>query len=453
MATHSDESPRTAALQWLYGRINYERTTPVPYQQQAFKLDAVRELLRRLGDPQDGMRIVHIAGTKGKGTVGAMIAAALTRSGHKTGVYSSPHLERFEERIAIDGVPCSEQELVRLIDTVRPIAEAMDLDGALSPTFFDLSTAMALLHFDEQEVNAAVIEVGLGGRLDSTNVVEPTLCVITSVSLDHTQQLGETTAEIAAEKAGIVKDGVPVVCGVGDDEARRVIERVCREHDAGLAMIDRDFACCQQPTGDWEYSQRDSDGFEELGPLRFKLPGEAHARNGATALAALGALASLGLPTPTEARRTAVTKTTLPARMERFDRDPLVVIDAAHNAASARALSGAIDRLCDPAPVEQRVLVVAISQEKDAEAILREIVPHFRWIIATRFLENPRALPPETIAELVSTIDSAAEVTTAPSPQDAYLAAVDAAGQGGAVVVAGSFFLAAEIRRLVVNAD
>ena len=173
----------------------------------------------------------------------------------------------------------------------------------------------------------------------------------------------------------------------------------------------------------------------------------------ATALAALGALASLGLPTPTEARRTAVTKTTLPARMERFDRDPLVVIDAAHNAASARALSGAIDRLCDPAPVEQRVLVVAISQEKDAEAILREIVPRFRRIIATRFLENPRALPPETIAELVSTIDSAAEVTTAPSPQDAYLAAVDAAGQGGAVVVAGSFFLAAEIRRLVVNAD
>src|ERR1700754_3286386 len=224
---------RSAALDWLMARINYERTG-VPYQARQLKLDRMRQLLTRLGQPDAGMKIVHVAGTKGKGSTSAMIAAMLSAAGYRTGVFSSPHLEQIEERFAVDGQPCTSDELVALVNRMIPVVRAMDEEAAADgdstagPTYFEVTTAMALVHFVERQVDAAVLEVGLGGRLDSTNVCLPVVSVITSISFDHMRQLGNTLASIAREKAGIIKPGVPVICGVLNEEPQTVIAAAAR---------------------------------------------------------------------------------------------------------------------------------------------------------------------------------------------------------------------------------
>ncbi len=217
----------------------------MPYNHRELRLERMRELLARLDNPHHTFPIVHIAGTKGKGSTAAMIASILSASGHRAGLYSSPHLHRVEERVAIDGEPCTPRELAELVERVRPAVEAMDrTSGDLTdgrPTYFEITTAMALLHFACRKVDAGVIEVGLGGRLDSTNVCRPAVSVITTISYDHMKQLGGTLTLIAREKAGIIKDGVPVVSGVVDDEPRRVIDRVRRRRRSSLAQLGADF--------------------------------------------------------------------------------------------------------------------------------------------------------------------------------------------------------------------
>ena len=222
------ESPargsRQATIDWLLGRVNFERMLAAPYNERRFKLDRMRDLFARLGHPEDKLKIVHVAGTKGKGSTSAMIAAMLTAAGYRTGVFSSPHLERIEERFAVDGQPCTRGRNWRRWSTgcdpswrrwmPRPSRRAIHTAGrpiSRPPPRWRCCTSL------ERPVDAAVLEVGLGGRLDSTNVCLPMVSVITSISLDHTQQLGNTLAAIAGEKAGIIKPGVPVVCGVTDE--------------------------------------------------------------------------------------------------------------------------------------------------------------------------------------------------------------------------------------------
>ena len=276
------------AVDFLAKRIDYERTHAMPNSEEGMKLDRMRELLGRLGNPQVGLSIVHVAGTKGKGSTAAMIAGVLTAAGFPTGLFTSPHLERIEERIAIDAQPCSPETFADLVEAVRPAVEAMDrgqgsggdcpdfcvskngtvpfhgtvvslttkfgtgLPGAggqgagasradpLGPTYFEILTAMAFCHF-ARRAKIAVLEVGLGGRLDSTNVCAPLVSVITSISLDHTRQLGETLVAIAAEKAGIIKPGVPVVSGVTDPEPRKIIRRIAAAQGCRLLELGVDF--------------------------------------------------------------------------------------------------------------------------------------------------------------------------------------------------------------------
>ena len=456
--TNPSEANRSyeAAIAWLYGRINYEATTAIPYGEQAMKLDRARELARRADDPQERLRIVHIAGTKGKGSTGAMIAGGLTAAGVSTGVYSSPHFDRIEERFAIDGEPCSPEEFVALIEFIRPLAEAMDQcsEGERGPTFFDITTVMALRHFADRGVSAAVMEVGLGGRLDSTNIVAPEVAVITSISRDHTKQLGDTLEAIAAEKAGIIKPRVPVVSGVTEPGPAGVIERIATERKAPLHRLDRDFSRHQISSpphaAAWGFTRSIKHGSEErIEPLAPAMPGPQQAQNAAVALAVLGLLADRGWPLEPEQRLAGVNRARLPGRMERLEGAPLVVIDGAHNDASAAALADALDSLCDPAPPEKRVLVVAISSNKDALAILAPLVDRFASVVATRFLDNPRAFEPADLAERVREASlKGSDCHTAEDPAGAFTTAERLAGEGGAVVFSGSLLFAAEARRL-----
>ena len=215
------------AIRFWFDRVNYEQRSPKPSD---LKLDRMRALLARLGDPQQYLRIVHVAGSKGKGSTSAMLAAILRRAGYRTGLYTSPHLCRVEERIQVDGAAISAEELAVLMEDLRPAVEALDARrpaGTAGVTFFEIATALGLLHFIRRRVEAAVLEVGLGGRFDATNVCSPLVAVLTSISYDHQQQLGNTLASIAREKAGIVKPGRPTVSGVRAPEARAVIEDDC----------------------------------------------------------------------------------------------------------------------------------------------------------------------------------------------------------------------------------
>src|SRR5258708_10378831 len=245
------------------------------------------------------MKIIHVAGTKGKGSTSVMIASMLTAAGYRTGVFSSPHLEQIEERFAVDGQPCSPDELVALVNGMIPIVRAMDEEAASEgdptggPTYFEITTAMALVHFVEHQVDAAVLEVGLGGRLDSTNVCLPVVSVITSISFDHMRQLGNTLASIAGEKAGIVKPGVPVMSGVTDIEPQAVIAQTARDHGCRLIQLGRDFTFeyrGKSAIAEFDFRYMVAAQEFHLNSLSLAMPGRHQAANAAVALATVSEL-------------------------------------------------------------------------------------------------------------------------------------------------------------------
>jgi dihydrofolate synthase / folylpolyglutamate synthase len=475
------------------GRINYERTAFIPYQERQLKLDRMRQLLTRLGQPDAGMKIVHVAGTKGKGSTSAMIAAMLTAAGYRTGVFSSPHLERIEERFVVDGTPSAADELVALVNRIIPIVRAMDEEAANSedtgigdqaddetacgeaasavgPTYFEITTAIALLHFIERQVDAAVLEVGLGGRLDSTNVCLPVVSVITSISFDHMRQLGNTLASIAREKAGIIKPGVPVVCGVTTPEPQAVIAQIAREHGCRLIQLGRDF--------DYQYVRANpavSHDAQAAGAKRglplstsgeiafdytipgqeyhlqhspLAMPGPHQAANAAVALATIAELRHQGWCISNDAVTSGLSRVTLPGRVEIFAGNPTVVLDSAHNPASARAL---VDTLAELPTASRRTLIVSISHDKDVRAIVRELVPHFDRVIVTQYRENLRAVPADKLLDIFR--NGAAcdhpDVIICPTPEDAWQWGVESSIPNECICIAGSFYLAAEMRPLI----
>ena len=453
---HSDSPRQLAARQFLFGRIDYERARNVPYRTREFKLARMRELLQRIGNPHQPLPTLHIAGTKGKGSTAAMLGAVLTAAGYRTGVFSSPHLDRLEERLAVDGRPCSAAELVELIERLMPDVKAMDEAAAGDPlddgpTYFEIVTAMALLHFARRQVQAAVLEVGLGGRLDSTNVCRPLVSAITSISFDHTRQLGSTLESIAREKAGIIKPGVPVVSGVTDAAPRQVIREICRQQGCRLAElgVDFDFVYCP-PKGLESAPAMGSFDFHSSGPGRdaqlrhvaLALLGRHQAANAAVALAVLDELRSIGWPIPDEAVRGGLARLEWPARVEIVQRQPVVVIDTAHNLASIDAL---IEVLDESFSVRRRLLVFATTHDKDARGMLQRLLPKFDHLVLTRYVSNPRAVPPEELAAM------AAELSQRPcrvcqDPADAWQQVRALAGLDDLICISGSFFLAAEIR-------
>jgi dihydrofolate synthase/folylpolyglutamate synthase len=462
MATVSHFANYEAGLAWLYGRINYERAAIPAYRVQNFKLERMRELMRRLGDPHAGLPIIHVAGTKGKGSTSTMLASILTAAGYRAGLYTSPHLERTEERLVIDGAICTPDEFLRLLEFVRPAVDEIDEEGSRCtgpgcPTYFEVMTAMALSHFARSKVDAVVLEVGLGGRLDSTNIVAPAVTVITSISFDHTRQLGNTLAAIAGEKAGIIKPGVPIVTGVAEAEPLEVIERVAYDAGAPLTKIGRDFRYTYQPhveiiTADrLTHGRMHYRGRSEWNELELGLIGEHQAANAAVALATIEQLQEKGWRIDEGAIRRGLAQARCPARIEVLRTEPTVVIDTAHNMASI----GALLKVLTTSPhFARRHLLFACSKDKDAGGMLACLWPHFDTVTLTRFANNPRSLAPEELLEIATALSasatkSPAQCLTAPDPITAWQQ-VRALGQRDDLIcITGSFFLAAELRSVV----
>ncbi len=459
------DSQYAAALDFLHGRINYERRA---IDVQSLRLVRMHSLLEALGNPHRAARIVHVAGTKGKGSTSLMIAAMLQAGGYKTGLYTSPHLLTIEERWQVNRQAASREELVALVDEIRPIVSQLDQDTHTSPTFFELTTALAFLHFAKQGVDWAVIEVGLGGRLDSTNVVEPAVSVITTIGLDHQAILGDTVELIAAEKAGIIKPQVPVVCGVTKPGPRDVIHAIAAQQQARVIQADVDFEArplrCSTKDSlaltdgdeprelpaaqDFEWGERfdyrDLAGRWHL-DLQIAMVGQHQARNAGVALAAIETLQAakvLDLPWPT--RREGLLQAASPARLQWIAGQPAVLLDVAHNVDSMAALRGVVaERLTG----RKLVLLFACSSDKDAAAMLEPWREDAATIVLTRFSTNPRQ---RSVDELLPHVSGGrAAVLVEERAEVALRLARREAGADGVVVICGSFFLAGELLPLL----
>ncbi len=457
-----------AALDFLTRRINYERTPSVPYLSADFKLDRMRRLMSLLGDPHLGLKAIHIAGTKGKGSTAAMVASVLTAAGYKTGLYTSPHLERIEERLVIDHQICPPDRFLALAAEVQPAVEELDREsaaqGTTGPTFFEVTTAMAFLHFAQANVDAAVLEVGLGGRLDSTNVCNPEVCVITSISFDHVKQLGNTLAAIAAEKAGIIKRGVPVVSGVINPEPRDVIARRAAELSAPLFQRGRDYdvreapvsvgSAFRVPRSVLDYREPSTNPTYEIHGIELNLLGSHQAANAAAAIAAINRLRDRGWSISDDAIRRGLAATHIPARIEQIRSSPAIILDVAHNLASMEALLAV---LRERFAASRRVAIFASSKDKDYAGMLKLVLPPFDIVFLTQYIENPRAVPAESLLATALHLRSAAasgdgqrpKIHATARPQDALRLARAVAAPDDLICIAGSFFLAAELRPLL----
>jgi dihydrofolate synthase/folylpolyglutamate synthase len=383
-----------------------------------FGLDNITAIVERLGRPDRAYRTIHVAGTNGKGSVTAMVDAALRAAGHRSARYTSPHLIDVSERFVIDGAPVAHDALTAAAADVRDAVESLRADGTLAtqPTFFEVTTALGLELFRRAGVEVAVLEVGLGGRLDATNVVTPIATAITSIAFDHQLYLGSTLAEIAAEKAGIIKPGVPVVVGELPDEAQTVISRIAVERGAPLIVADR----------------ANTVGFD------IGLHGRHQTINAAVAVRLLELVNSAGTAVPRAAIAEGLRAPHWPGRLDarRLADGRELLLDAAHNPAGAAALAS---YLSDDAM--RRPLVFAAMRDKDIDGMLRALVPAVSSLVATR-PATARAEEPDRIADRARAIAPALDIVAAPSLD----AALDAAWQRSPrIVVAGSIFLLGDV--------
>jgi dihydrofolate synthase/folylpolyglutamate synthase len=441
-------------LAWLAKRVDFERSPPRGNPAKAFGLHRMRRLLTAVGDPHERYRVVHVAGTKGKGSTVAMLAAILDDAGHRVGRYMSPHVHAIEERIHVAGTPITAADFVAAFETVIPAVEALDAvadrRGSRGPTWFEAVTAAALVHFARQRVDLAVLETGLGGRLDATNVTRPVVSVITSVSLDHMALLGRTVGRIAAEKAGIIKRGCPVVSGATHPAARRVIAATAARRRSPLLEAGRDFRVMHAPPDDASWL---AGGQVEVTPLRgptagmpvtytLAMPGRHQADNAGLAVVAARELDARGIRVPEAAIRRGLAHVKLPARIERVAERPLVVVDAAHNVASMESL---VETLAPALEARRpRVLVFAASADKQIEEMLAVAAGRFDHVVLTRYARSRRAA---SLERLVAACQAAGlpRPEIAATPAAALAAARSRAARDGLVCVAGSFFLAAEV--------
>lgn len=373
------------------------------WQASRLGLERIRELLELLGRPQDRLKFVHVAGTNGKGSICAYLASILGAAGHRTGMFTSPYIERFEERIRVDGVMISPDELRDVTLAVREHAEAMAEETGDHPTEFELMTAVALEHFARCGCDIVVLEVGLGGRLDSTNVIDaPEACVIARIGLDHTALLGNTLAAIAGEKAGIIKEGSAVVSWPQESEAMAVIEHAAAEHGCELRVPD--FAQLEEGAIRWEdgASPFRSFSYREWTDLRTGILGSYQPQNATVALEVVSVLRGRGWHIPDEAVRAGVARTRWPGRFEIVEGGSspdgfAIVVDGGHNPQGARALA---DSLAEVFPGRKPVFVIGVLEDKDYPRMLEDVLPSGSAFVCVT-PDNPRALPAHKLARAI----------------------------------------------------
>jgi dihydrofolate synthase/folylpolyglutamate synthase len=423
------------ALAYLLSFTDYEKHGLAVYAPEFYDLERERRLLALLGEPDRSFHVVHVAGTKGKGSTAAMIESMLRAAGFCTGLYTSPHLHTFRERIQVCGELIPEAEVVRLVGEMQPLVAQVS-----GITTFEVMTALAFAWFAEQKVEWAVVEVGLGGRLDATNVVNPAVAVLTSISYDHMAILGDTLAQIAMEKAGIVKPGVPVVSAPQPDEALAVIEQTCRRQGAPLTLVGRDWT--------WQARAADLDGQSftilhgdrEIPNLWLPLLGEHQLVNATTAVAALSLLPVTQSRLSQGDIREGLRTVYWPGRLEILGRAPLVIVDSAHNGDSAQKLMAALRACCR---FHRLIVVLGASADHVTPELLEVLLTPADRAIATRS-RHPRAADPAWLQARAGELGFRLEVSETVAL--ALAMALDGAGPDDLICCTGSVFVAAEAR-------
>jgi len=454
-ATTAKRAPRARkvttyhqALKHLTDRIDLERARPARLPASAFKLDRIRAMMRKLGDPQADLRFVHVAGTKGKGSVCHMVARGLESSGYTVGLYTSPHLVDVRERIQIGGEMITQAAFIELMNRVAK-AEAAVRQRHGEPTFFEMLTAMALCHFADQAVDIAVIETGLGGRLDATNIIEPLVSAVASISLDHTQILGNTIDSIAREKAGIFKKGVPAITFKQSAEAIDAMRAVAEANGASFEVVGDDI----------EFSFR-FEATPKIGPhttvclsterssfehVTVPLPGEHQALNCGLALAILDRLRERGFEIDETTVIEGLAGLVIPGRMELAWTEPRILLDGAHNAASLQALMRSIGA---HVPYDSMVIVFGCGEDKDVDALLDQVSLGADKVIFTQASTNPRAVPARTLQKRFHEL-SGKMTQTAEALPDAIRLAARAVTRDDLICVTGSFYLVGEAKKFL----
>ncbi len=418
----------SATVQFLYG-----------LQQHGIKLglETIRALLGRVGDPHRRYPVLHIGGTNGKGSTAAMAASILQASGHRVGLYTSPHLIDFRERIRVNGVMIPESGVIHGVDMLRA-ASAPDL----APTFFEFTTALAFHYFAECQVDVVVLEVGLGGRFDATNVVEPLAVAITTIGLDHEAYLGSTIEAIAMEKAGIIKTGVPVVLGRIGELARRVIEDRASAVGAPVFRLERDFRCEGSSPADCRYTGLGLE-VEQLG---CPLQGRFQIDNLACSLALIELARKSGMTVPETAIRAGLQQVAWEGRLEIVGEEPTVMVDGAHNPAAATVLAEYLAEWKHRRPAARVSLIVGMMRDKHPREFLAPLLPLADRLILTQ-ADLPRAATGSELRLLLG--DDAPSAQVAPTPSDALAAAKQSAAASDLICVTGSLMLVGEIKALL----
>jgi dihydrofolate synthase/folylpolyglutamate synthase len=432
------------ALNYLFDRTDYERHLRLRYNVTTFDLNRMRKLLAALGDPHKKIETAHIGGTKGKGSTATMLAKMLEANGYKVGLYTSPHVVSLHERISVNSQMVSQIDMLRLINRAYAAIENIAKKSE-APTFFEIMTVLAFMHFVNKNVDIAVIETGLGGRLDSTNVIKPKVVGITNISIDHSDQLGSTIDRIAAEKAGIFKRGVPAISVKQQPEALKVLKKQANAVKAPLSVtgLDIDFSyrfessrehgphntiCVTTPTSKFEH-------------LRVPFPGEHQAINCGLALAMLDKLKLSGYKIDNEKAISGLHQVTLAGRMEIIHDDPRIIIDAAHNAASIRALMHAIGQ---HVPYDSMVVIFGCNADKDVKGMLRQLQYGADKVIFTRS-NSPRAMYPPDLADIYAEIcDKMCQSSM--TLREALRVASSAVGKEDLICITGSFYLVGEAK-------
>jgi len=416
-------------IDWLYG-----------FQKFGVKLglERIKHLCKNLGNPQDSYKIVHVGGTNGKGSVCKFIGSILTCSGYKAGVYTSPHLQRFSERFVIDGVEISEEDVVLLVEKIKPIVEKMKKGGD-TPTFFEIVTAMGFECFKKENVDFAIVEVGLGGRFDATNIVTPLISVVTNVTLEHQSVLGKTIKKIAIEKSGIIKKNIPVVTGAKDD-ALKVVEKTADEKNSPITIVD---------SGNWKRLNEGDfliNGSLNDYTVKTKMIGSFQGGNIALAISAVEIIQMNGVFVTDESIIDGVEQTVNPGRMEIASSDPCILLDGAHNVACMKILKETVENDFE---FDNFILVLGVLSDKNIEEMLQIIVPLASEIIVTKS-KNDRTCDPKILKNIIEKLGFKNKIVVKNKIKDALDYAKSIVKKTDLVCVTGSLFTVGEARDILI---